>query len=410
LARLRIRIELSRGGVGVPLHKLSNVISETQKFLHNICEDLGIDKSRGEWLIFDFDRESLDFTAEFIGPVTPVQVEAFNAAFDGSTSLRRATIAQFARIADAIGEDEVIGFGLFQSDETQEPSEWRCLSRRDALRIADEIQRFLGIAQELDAESHLPGARDPALGARLFGDRRDREIESNLASRLSRVEKRIEQHSSDIEDLHTRAAATDAGLRTLLTTIEEFCGQATRQLERAVPPSQPAALPAAAEPTAITPALSRWWPRVSVVVAAAAVVALILWLWPARSVLDPSVKSSVAASQSKEPLPVPSAAPSPSPTPAPTKSAVMRIDIEATEPAWVSMTDIAGNKLLNTLLVPGAPRTFEVATTTTLRTGNAAGLLVKVDGRAIGPIGPRGQVRDVYFKDGTFKIGMPKSE
>src|SRR5258708_37255367 len=100
--------------MGVPLHKLASVIGEAQKFLHLLGEDVRIDETNGEWLGFEFDSESLNFTAEYVGRVTVQQVEAFYAAFDGTTSLRRATIAQFARIADAIGEDEIIGFGLYQ--------------------------------------------------------------------------------------------------------------------------------------------------------------------------------------------------------------------------------------------------------------------------------------------------------
>src|SRR5258707_7498908 len=128
MARLRIRVELSRGGVGVPLHKLASVIAESQKFLTLLTEDVHIDKQRGEWLGFDFDRESLNFTAEYVGVVTSTQVEAFNASFDGTTSLRRDTIAQFLQITDAIGDDEVIGFGLYhagppQDGDTAEPTE-----------------------------------------------------------------------------------------------------------------------------------------------------------------------------------------------------------------------------------------------------------------------------------------------
>src|SRR5579883_2497051 len=108
MARLRIRIELSRGGVGVPLGKLASVVDEAQKFLRMLAEDIHVD-SNGEWLGFDFDHESLNFTAEFTGPVTAEQVAAFHAAFDGTTSLQRATIAQFARITNAIDEDELIG-------------------------------------------------------------------------------------------------------------------------------------------------------------------------------------------------------------------------------------------------------------------------------------------------------------
>ena len=113
MARLRIRIELNRGGVGVPLHKLASVVEEAQKFFYLLTEDVHIDQSQGEWLGFDFGNESLNFTAEFVGPVTAEQVAAFHAAFDGTTSLRRATISQFARITDSIEQDELIGFGLY---------------------------------------------------------------------------------------------------------------------------------------------------------------------------------------------------------------------------------------------------------------------------------------------------------
>src|SRR5690242_147543 len=140
MPRLRVRIELNRGGVGVPMHKLASVALESQRFLQMLAQDVHIERDRGEWLAFDFDHESLNFTAEYIGPVSAEQVQTFFAAFDGVTSLRRATIMQFTRIADAIEGDELIGFGLYASGHEAEPTEWRCLSRRDALRIADEIQ------------------------------------------------------------------------------------------------------------------------------------------------------------------------------------------------------------------------------------------------------------------------------
>src|SRR5579872_6342035 len=156
MARLRIRIELNRGGIGVPLDKLASVVDEARKFFCLLAEDIHIDQSQGDWLGFDFGNESLNFTAEFIGPVTAEQVSAFHAAFDGTTSLRRTTIAQFARITEAIEQDELIGFGLYLSDEGNEPSDWRCLSRRDALRITEEIQMLIEASGEADHESHLP--------------------------------------------------------------------------------------------------------------------------------------------------------------------------------------------------------------------------------------------------------------
>ena len=243
MARLRIRIELNRGGVGVPLHKLASVVEEAQKFFYLLAEDIHVDQTQGDWLGFDFGNESLNFTAEFVGPVTAEQVAAFHAAFDGTTSLRRTTIAQFARITESIEQDELIGFGLYMQDEGNEPTEWRCLSRRDALRITEEIQMLIEASGEGGSESHLPVVTNAGAGARLFSDRRERgleaakwaayvrEVEANMDRRLTRVENVIEGQSGMIEDLHVKSASTEDSVRKLLTAVEGFCAQTTRQLE-----------------------------------------------------------------------------------------------------------------------------------------------------------------------------------
>jgi hypothetical protein len=414
VARLRIRIELSRGGLGVPLHKVASVMSKSQKFLDLLGEDVHIDRSNGEWLGFDFDRESLNFTAEYVGAVTAHQVEAFNAAFDGTTSLRRETIAQFASITDAIGEDEIIGFGLYQTDENAEPTEWRCLSRRDALRIAEGIQLILGT----DQESHLPAARDPGLAARIFGDRRDwgaeqgawsdslREVQRNLSNRLQRVENQVEQHSELIQDLRVHSATTETSFRNLLSSVEGFCDQATRRIESAAPlalPTWPAETP---------PKRSRRWVAAAVAFAGGiAIVAVVAWLWPSHPAAATTKEPVVASNALPNPEPVAAPAPVPhAPLVSPAQAVpnpLMRVDLNATDPSWVSLVDEEGNKLLTELLVPGVPRTFEVAKSATLRTGNAGGLVVSVNGRPFGPLGSTGQVREVQIKDGKV-LASPK--
>src|SRR5260370_20886719 len=120
----------------------------------------------------------------------------FYAAFDGVTSLRRATIAQFARIADSIDEDELIGFGLYQSDEESEPSEWRSLSKRDALRINEEIRLLLDRAGARDGESRIPAALDANAAASLFRDRREH---GGLAQRMARPENVATKPSEQID-------------------------------------------------------------------------------------------------------------------------------------------------------------------------------------------------------------------
>jgi hypothetical protein len=467
MARLRVRVELNRGGVGVPLHKLASVVHEAQKFFQMLGQDVHIEKDRGEWLGFDFDNESLNFTAEYVGPVTAEQVHAFCEAFDGVTSLRRATIAQFTRIADAIGEDELIGFGLYQSEHEAEPSEWRCLSRRDALRIADEIQLLLGAVGGLDQETHLPAVIDAGVGARLFKDRRERalngshsklpdlvrEVETNLSKRITRLEGEVDNHSHAIHDLRETSAATEESFKGLLSAVENFCGQATRQLERLAPPIEAAAhselvatSPLITPPPPPAPATSgrslrALWVAAFVVVALAAGVFL---FWPSKPVeqanSEPTAAipsppvASIQPAESGQPKqfatvptepsrpkssPVgaktettkakstPPPAPPPSETTAETGEDVMRVDLEAKEPVWVMITDSDGKTLMARTLQANETRTLELNKNATLRTGNAGGLHLRFNGRDIGPLGPTGKIRDVKFKSGAFKIVTP---
>jgi len=508
MARLRIRIELNRGGVGVPLHKLASVVEEAQKFFHLLAEDIHVDQSQGDWLGFDFGNESLNFTAEFVGPVTADQVAAFHAAFDGTTSLRRTTIAQFARITESIEQDELIGFGLYLADDGNEPSEWRCLSRRDALRITEEIQLLIEASGEGGEESHLPAVTNSGVGARLFSDRRERglevakwaayvrEVEANMDRRISRVEHVIEGQSDLIEDLHSKSASTEDSVRKLLTAVEGFCAQTTRQLEAISTPTAPplsaateapeaaqataaasaapianaaaaplahvaatpngnsapapiasaavaasAALPqtakAASEPEAAktitgsaplsspAPATqSRWLPpeklgperkqdwRLMAGFALLGVGVVILGVWVWQSVFStPAVQPVAATSSAPRPLPqslppVPSVQPASEPQTAPASivPAGGHVTLQASELTWVSLRDAAGNPMLARLFAAGDNQSFDMPNGATLRIGNAGGLKFLLNGNIVGPVGPRGQVREVVFRNGSYKI------
>ena len=488
MARLRIRIELNRGGVGVPLHKLASIVDQAQKFFYLLAEDIHVDQTKGEWLGFDFGNESLNFTAEYVGPVTPEQVAAFHAAFDGTTSLRRTTIAQFARITEAIEQDELIGFGLYLTDEGNEPSEWRCLSRRDALRITEEIQLLIEASGEVDRESHLPAVANSGVGARLFSDRRERglesakwtayvrEVEANMDRRISRVEHALEGQSGLIEDLHSKSTSTEDSVRKLLTAVEGFCAQTTRQLEGIAapavpPPPAPEALPetaraataaaaASAAPTAAPiaaaatpqpepvripvtetvlepePAPARTWSppaqparrprpgwlppvrfeperkrdwRVVAGFALLGIGVVILGTWAWQNLFSEPAVQPVAAtsSSSASSVPVPAATqPAQLPPPAPPAAAPAgaRVTLEASELTWVSLRDAGGNQMLARLFAAADTQSFDLPNGATLRVGNAGGLNVLLNGKPIGSIGPRGKVRDVVFRNGSYKI------
>ncbi len=391
MARLRVRIELSRGGVGVPLHKLAGVVEEAQKFLRMLAEDVHIDGRSGEWLGFDFDNQSLNFTAEYVGEVTPQQVQAFYAAFDGTTALRRATIAQFARITDAIGEDELIGFGLYPSEHDSEPSEWRCLSRRDALRIREEIQMLA--AANAEQAPHLPAVS--GAGSSLFG--KNREEDPGLAARLARVERKVDEHSAQIRDLRSQSAAAEESFRNLLSAVEGFCDQAAQQIERIAPASALPVSPRRVHRGALAGA--------GVLIVAVAVFAA--WkMWPAHPV-KPALATTAP---SRRPIPeaAPAAAPASLPAPAPAAHVEpMRVEITASEPSWVALTGQDGRRLFAGLISPGESRRFDLEQDARLRTGNAGGLVVKFNGQSLGTIGPRGKVREIEFKDNAFAIVKP---
>jgi hypothetical protein len=541
MARLRIRIELNRDGVGVPLHKLAGVVDETQKFFQLLGEDVQIDQCKGEWMGFDFGNESLNFTAEFVGPVSAEQVAAFHAAFDGTTSLRRATISQFARIAGAIEQNELIGFGLYLSEDGNEPTDWRCLSRRDALRITEEMELLLAASGESERESHLPAVSNSGAEARLFSDRRERglesakwaayvrEVEANMDRRISRVEQALDGQSGLIEDLHSKSASTEDSVRKLLTAVEGFCAQTTRQLEAmsiplvsaattpivaaisdapasesvpeapvagaafeaaavetasgapiVAPKSETQAVEAvsevpvmaqetapAAEPAMVnatsaetlpdteTPAakllqqlpldppsspvkIARRIPHSRLVTrdlgwlqkldwrlagGAALLVAgaIIIGVWAWQNLFsEPSVQRVAATSAPVVPPPAPAAAPAaPSPaTPAPKVqtaaakaaapapiSAEQHVTLRASELTWVSTRNAAGTPLMARVFQKGEMLKLDLPDGATLRVGNAGGLSILLNGNSIGAIGKHGEVREVVFANGSFKVG-----
>jgi TonB family protein len=246
MPRLRVRLELNQRSAAVPLDKLANVVEETRKFFHLLAEDVQIEAERGQWMASDFDTESLNFTAEYSGAVTAEQVHAFGAAFAGATSLRRATIAQFTRIADFLGEDELVGFGLYQADAETEPSEWRCLSKRDAQRFGQEIQLLAQAAGESQPATALAAVMNGSVaGRRLFKDRREREalaadpsrlireLESNLSRRIGLLEGEVAEQTRRLKETREVGPTPDAAderFKQLLSAMETFWAQAPRQV------------------------------------------------------------------------------------------------------------------------------------------------------------------------------------
>ena len=95
-------------------------------------------------------------------------------------------------------------------------------------------------------------------------------------------------------------------------------------------------------------------------------------------------------------------------TPPGAKGEGMNIKIVASQEAWVSIT-ANGKKLYSGILRPNETRVLSRVERAKVVVGNAGGVDVLADGRSIGPIGPRGQVRVVLMSpNGTQIHKQPK--
>ncbi len=328
--RLRVRVELNRRRAGVPMNELVSVVEETHKFFQLLAEDVHIESGRGEWHASNFDPESLNFSAEFDGPASAEQIAAFGSSFAGATSLRRETIAQFTRIADFIGEDEMVGFGLYQNDQETEPSDWRCLSRQDAMRFADEIRLLAKASGEAEQEAPLPAVMNGSVGGRrLFKDRREREtlsadpskwireVESNLARRIALLEGEIESQARRIQTWEPTPQADEERFYKMLSAMQTYQSRVPPlMLNAPAPSSEPLPNPRTVHKARLGVgwAIAVAFASMAIVVMAAITVKSIGLGRPARPV---EISSAVPAPQPK-PVPVSNAAAlTPAATPAP---------------------------------------------------------------------------------------------
>ena len=83
------------------------------------------------------------------------------------------------------------------------------------------------------------------------------------------------------------------------------------------------------------------------------------------------------------------------------------VDLQAKEKTWVSVTS-EGKTVFRGLLAASQTKTMELAENAQLLTGNAAGLDVRANGKPLGPLGPRGQVRVVVFNTEKVQIFAPR--
>ncbi|HXE13392.1 MAG TPA: RodZ domain-containing protein [Bryobacteraceae bacterium] len=92
--------------------------------------------------------------------------------------------------------------------------------------------------------------------------------------------------------------------------------------------------------------------------------------------------------------------------PQPSQEAI-QLKVGAVEQSWLTF-ESDGHRVFSGLLEPAQTKVFEGREMARMRTGNAGGVTVVFNGRDLGPLGERGQVRTVVFtSNDEYKIVQP---
>ena len=126
---------------------------------------------------------------------------------------------------------------------------------------------------------------------------------------------------------------------------------------------------------------------------------------------QPSSGAPAPAPSTEQPAPPVAAPPPPVPVAGASPShpnAPVRVELTADEPVWVLVRS-DGKYFFSGTLGAKESRAFEATSTVLLRLGNAGGVTITLNGKPVGPVGPKGQVRTVQFTSGGFEIvAVPK--
>ena len=84
-------------------------------------------------------------------------------------------------------------------------------------------------------------------------------------------------------------------------------------------------------------------------------------------------------------------------------NAAVRVEVTADETVWV-LAQGDGKYLFSGTMEANQTRTVQANDKVLLRLGNAGGVTITLNGKPIGAVGPKGQVRTVQFTSGGFQI------
>ena len=211
--------------------------------------------------------------------------------------------------------------------------------------------------------------------------------------------------------------------RALAIPADQIESKLEQWLAREAPPQPPSLVPRTME-TGLSPIVevaggrrrrSRTLGALAALVAVAGACAVIYSVWIEKSLVPAGLgpaESRPSPLTQDEPVPAPAETQTPAPAPppqtpaAPAPEGPLWFEIAARETTWVRVK-AADETLFEGLLEPGERRRFVGLTLATMRVGNAGGLILTVNGRPYGPVGPPGGIRIVTLTPARTEVEAP---
>ncbi len=128
MRHVRIRVELNKGRVGMPLDNLAAIARDTVEFLGLLTRDMGLEEPPHAWVAEKFDNGSVDLDCHFAVALDEDRAAQLSSALrmvlandysDATTAMliRTETRGRYARIARPLDFDEVARFGIYRNGE-----------------------------------------------------------------------------------------------------------------------------------------------------------------------------------------------------------------------------------------------------------------------------------------------------
>ena len=161
---LKLRVELNKGRVGIPLEKLGRVVKETLQFLIAVDEDIGIGDDPKSWVALNFGNNSVNFDCMRVGELEPTVIDRGNRVIHSIMAndysnpeidllVSPVTRLQYAQIASPIDADEKVLFGLY-GNQDEEPADWFELTKESATRVIEDTPQVVAYYGEIQGIVH----------------------------------------------------------------------------------------------------------------------------------------------------------------------------------------------------------------------------------------------------------------